>query len=117
MTAGLMHLLGHIDAGRWHRWRGLLRYLRLARVRTLDIDGTVERRRYRSLSLIVANAPFTGAGILWRRRPHGRRPARSVRSSWARRSGRPGANWLRLLLGRPLRERPEVVSPRLDELR
>jgi YegS/Rv2252/BmrU family lipid kinase len=109
MTAGLFRLLAQLDAGRWDRWRMLIRCLRLARARTLTVEWDGQRGRYRSLSLIVANAPFFGAAI-------------PVAPQAAMDDGRLdltifqgetksalAANWLRLLVGRPLHERPEVL--------
>jgi YegS/Rv2252/BmrU family lipid kinase len=61
--AGVVHLLSFLDAGRWRHLRTLLRYVRSARPATLTIDADGERHRVSTLSLLVANAPFTGAAL------------------------------------------------------
>jgi YegS/Rv2252/BmrU family lipid kinase len=109
MTAGLFRLLAELDAGRWHRWRVLIRYLRLARARTLEVAWDGQRGRYRSLSLIVSNAPYTGAAIPVAPQAAMDDGQLDLTIFQGEAKSVLAANWLRLLLGRPLHERPEVV--------
>jgi diacylglycerol kinase (ATP) len=60
LAAGVFHLLGDIDAGRWQRLRTLVAYLRRARGTRMIIDADGRRMEYRTLSLVLANAPLTG---------------------------------------------------------
>lgn len=110
MMAGVLRLLGQLDAGRWHRWRMLVRYLQLARARALDVEWDGQRRRYRSLSLIVANAPTIGVGIPVAPQAvmdDGRLDLTIFLGETKRALA---ANWLRLLLGRPSNQLPEIVA-------
>ncbi len=60
LAAGIVHLLSDIDAGRWQRLRTLIAYLRRARNARMTIDADGRRLEYRSLSLLLANAPVAG---------------------------------------------------------
>ena len=61
--AGVVHLLGFLDEGRWRHLRTLLRYIRSAGPATLDINADGERRRVTTLNLLIANTPFSGSGL------------------------------------------------------
>ena len=61
--AGVVHLLTFLDQGRWRHLRTLLRYIRAAGPATLDIEADGQPLRVTTLSLLIANAPFTGAAL------------------------------------------------------
>lgn len=61
--AGVVHLLAFLDQGRWRHLRTLLRYIRAAGPATLDIEADGQHHRVTTLSLLIANAPFTGTAL------------------------------------------------------
>jgi YegS/Rv2252/BmrU family lipid kinase len=109
ITAGVMHLLGQLDAGRWHHLRTLIRYLRLARPHRLLLDLDGQRRVYRTLSVVVANAPLIGAGMPIAAGALMNDGLFDVRVFLAGSKRELAGTWLRIILGRPLDPRNLVA--------
>jgi YegS/Rv2252/BmrU family lipid kinase len=109
VTAGVLHLLNHIDVGRWHRLRTLVRYLRAVRAHRLVLDVDGERHAVRTLSLIVANAPLAGAGVPVAPGALMDDGRLNVRVFLAGAKRDLAVSWFRLALGRPPRA-PEIVD-------
>jgi diacylglycerol kinase (ATP) len=109
ITAGVLHLLGQLDAGRWHHLRTLARYLRLARPHRLLLDLDGQRQAYRTLSVVVANAPLTGAGVSVAPGALMNDGLFNVRVFLAGSKRELAGTWLRIILGRPL-DQPNIVE-------
>lgn len=64
IIAGVLHLLDLLDRGRWRHLRTLMRYLRSASPATLTVEADGQQVWHGpTLSLLIANAPFTGASL------------------------------------------------------
>jgi diacylglycerol kinase (ATP) len=109
VTAGVFHLLGELDSGRWHRFGTLVRYLRAARSHRLWIDADGRRFTYRTLSLIAANGPLTGAVVPIAPGALMDDSLLNVRVFLAGSKPALALSWLRVLLGRAHRQ-PEIVE-------
>lgn len=109
ITAGVLHLLGEMDAGRWHRLRTLVRYMRAARSHRLWVDADGRRQTYRTFSLIAANSPLTGAAVAVAPGALMDDGLLNVRIFKASSKRALAMSWLRVILGRVHRQ-PEIIE-------
>lgn len=111
VSAGVFHLLCSIDSGRWDRVRTLITYLRRTRSTRVTLETDGRQMEYRTLSLIVANAPYTGARVTVAPGALMNDALYEVKVFLSRTKVQLAASWLRLILGRSER------LPRVAELR
>ena len=109
LGAGIVHLLGDIDAGRWRRLCTLVTYLRRARGARMIIDVDGRRMEHRTLSLLLANAPMAGLRLPVAPGAIMNDGLLNGRIFLARTKAHLAATWLSIILGRGARL-PDVVD-------